>query len=231
MNKDIYLMLTTYLDDKSVVNMLSVNKKFNDPQFFKQLFSQRYPQLIKFKTEEEDWKQFYLYMVKYIAKLWEDFHYNYVTDAHYEITKSEDPRKIYMELADNMTKNQMPTNISDKIKRLDTDQYRRYILDVSYIKENGQGIKGISVPGARSLKKGVKGYPIYSDNFKAIKTTAKLLGDYRILSLWTGLDELSRKKEIETAARISDAIKKNLPLSEEDQQALIAHIESGNEEI
>lgn len=179
MNKDIYLMLATYLDDKSVVNMLSVNKKFNDPRFFQQLFSQRYPQLIKFKTERQDWKQFYLYMVKYIAMLWEKFHYNYTTDAQYEIIETEIPWAIYMELADNMQKYQMRGTLAERLK-----QTGNRVLDVSYIEGNGNGIKVISVPGSLSKKKAVKGYPIYSDNFKAIKTTAKLLGDYRILSLW-----------------------------------------------
>ena len=179
MNKDVYLLLTTYLDDKSVVGMLSVNKKFNDPQFFKQLFSQRYPQLIKFKKEGEDWKQFYLSMVKYIAKLWEDFHYNYLTDAYYDITKSEDPREIYVELVENKKKYQMRGTLANKLR-----VFKPTVLDVSYIKQNGEGIKAISVPGPLSKKKAVKGYPIYSDNLKAIYTTAKLLGDYRILSLW-----------------------------------------------
>ena len=183
MNKDIYLMLATYLDDKSVVNMLSVNKKFNDPQFFKMLFSQRYPQLIKYKTEEEDWRQFYLRMVKYIAKLWEDFHYNFITDARYGITESDNPQEIYRELVENKKKDEMPSKLGDKIIRSRTAQYGRYALDVSFISTNGGGVKVINTPGPLSKKKVVTGYPIYSDNFKAIKTTAKLLGDYRILSL------------------------------------------------
>ena len=181
MNKDIYLMLATYLDDKSVVNMLSVNKKFNDPQFFKQLFSQRYPQLIKYKTEEEDWRQFYLRMVKYIAKLWEDFHYNYVTDAQYGITESDNPEEIYNELVENKKKDEMPSKLGDKIK---SRNYTRYALDVSFISTNGGGVKVINTPGPLSKKKVAKGYPIYSDNFRGIQRAAKLLGDYRILSLW-----------------------------------------------
>ena len=74
------------------------------------------------------------------------------------------------------------------------------------------------------MKKGVKLYPIYSDNFRGVQRAAKLLGDYRILSLWTG----DAKKEIQNA-RISEAIRKNLPLNEEDQQALITRINLGNE--
>ena len=183
MNKDIYLKLSTYVDDKSVVKMLSVNKKFNDPEFFRQLFSQRYPQLIKFKTEHQDWKQFYLYMVKYIAKLWEDFHYDYVTDAYYQITDSEDPYDIYIELENNMQKYTAKGKLEDRFKQT-SNQFRPIVFDVSFIKGNGEGIKAIPAPSPLSKKKAVKGYPIYSDNFKAIKKTAKLLGDYRILSLW-----------------------------------------------
>ena len=183
MNKDIYLKLSTYVDDKSVVKMLSVNKKFNDPEFFRQLFSQRYPQLIKFKTEEQDWKQFYLYMVKNIAKLWEDFHYDYIKDAYYRITKSEDPWEIYMELANNVQQYMGIGILADRLKQT-ANQFRPIVFDVSFIEGNGLGIKSIPAPSSLSKKKAVKGYPIYSDNFKGIKTTAKLLGDYRILSLW-----------------------------------------------
>ena len=183
MNKDIYLMLTTYLDDKSVVNMLSVNKKFNDPQFFKMLFSQRYPQLIKFKTEEEDWRQFYLRMVKYIATLWEDFHYNFITDAQYGITESDNPQEIYRELVENKKKDKMPAKFGDKIKSLNA-YYDGQGTDVSYMAADGGGVKVIKTPGPLSKKKVVKGYPIYSDNFRGIQRAAKLLGDYRILSLW-----------------------------------------------
>ena len=103
--KDIYLLLTSFVDDKSVVRMLSVNRKFNDPEFFRLLFSKRYPNLIKFKKKnEEDWKQFYLNMIYWISKLEEDFHYNYIDDAKYKIATSENPKEIYNELIDYKTR-------------------------------------------------------------------------------------------------------------------------------
>jgi hypothetical protein len=36
-NKDVYEYLLNFADDRTIINMLSVNKKFNDPIFFEKL--------------------------------------------------------------------------------------------------------------------------------------------------------------------------------------------------
>lgn len=38
MNKDVYLLIADNADDKTVVNMLSVDRKFHDPEFFECYF-------------------------------------------------------------------------------------------------------------------------------------------------------------------------------------------------
>ena len=78
LTKDTYEHLAQFADDKDIVTMLSVNKKFSDPIFFERIFKRKYPLLIKFKKENETWKHFYLRMIKSISKLNEDYHIPYI---------------------------------------------------------------------------------------------------------------------------------------------------------
>ena len=89
MNKDVYLKIASEMDDKDVLAMLSVNRKFNDPEFFRQIMFQRYPLLIKFRKQGEDWKQLYLRMVTYILKLNEEY------DVDYIPAPSFNPKRVY----------------------------------------------------------------------------------------------------------------------------------------
>ena len=77
-DKDIYEYIVNLAEDRVVINMLSVNKKFDDDLYFKKILERRYPLLIKFKPEDEAYKQFYLRMVKYMAKLWEEYKIPYI---------------------------------------------------------------------------------------------------------------------------------------------------------
>jgi len=76
--KDVYEYLANFADDKTIINMLSVNKKFNDPVFFERIFKRKYPLLIPFKTDYETWKEFYLKMIKYISLLEEEYDIPYI---------------------------------------------------------------------------------------------------------------------------------------------------------
>ena len=69
LTKDIYLYLTRFADDKTILNMLSVNKKYNNEKFFEQVMRRKYPLLLKFKKPEQSWKQFFVGMVYCIAKI------------------------------------------------------------------------------------------------------------------------------------------------------------------
>ena len=86
--KDLYLYLINFADDKTILNMLSVNKKYNNDIFFKTIIERRYPYLINFKRDET-WKSFYLRLIHYISKLEEK--YNYIVDSEIII----DPETIY----------------------------------------------------------------------------------------------------------------------------------------
>tara|TARA_R110001599_G_scaffold74040_2_gene204374 strand:+ start:435 stop:749 length:315 start_codon:yes stop_codon:yes gene_type:complete len=82
MNKDTYEYLTNFADDRTILNMLSVNKKFNDDVFFKRVLFRKYPLLLKFKTEES-YKNLFLRMTYYIAKLEEEFEIPYIPLEEY----------------------------------------------------------------------------------------------------------------------------------------------------
>ena len=72
LNKDTYLYLAQFADNRTILNMLSVNKKYNDSQFFRQVMKRKYPMLVKFKGNA-DWKRFYIGMVYCIAKIQENY--------------------------------------------------------------------------------------------------------------------------------------------------------------
>ena len=63
LTKDIYLYLTNFVDDKTILNMLSVNKKFNNPDFFQQVIRTKYPLLIEYKDETITWRKFYVNLI------------------------------------------------------------------------------------------------------------------------------------------------------------------------
>ena len=60
--KDLYLYLTNFVDDKTILNMLSVNKKFNNPDFFQQVIRSKYPLVIEYK-DEITWRKFYVNLI------------------------------------------------------------------------------------------------------------------------------------------------------------------------
>lgn len=72
-SSDMYEYLGKFAEDRDVLNMLSVNKKFNDPVFFERALGRKYPFLLNFKTDRVAWKQFYISMIYYISKMKESF--------------------------------------------------------------------------------------------------------------------------------------------------------------
>ena len=77
LTKDTYEYILNFADDKEIINMLLVNKKFagklSDDGFFERIVERRYPLLVEFKEKDESWKHFYLRMIKYIYLLKEKY--------------------------------------------------------------------------------------------------------------------------------------------------------------
>ena len=88
-NKDIYEKIANFADDRTILTMLSVNKKFRDEKLFQRIIQRRYPLLIEFKQPEETWQHFFVKMTYYIHKLEEDY------DIPYIPTKGYDPRDLF----------------------------------------------------------------------------------------------------------------------------------------
>ena len=87
--KDIYFEnLAKHADDRTIIEMLSINKKYNDPWFFQTVLQRRYPLLLQFKTPNESWRQFYVSMINSIALLQEKYDIPYISDATFN------PKKI-----------------------------------------------------------------------------------------------------------------------------------------
>lgn len=78
LSKDTYLYLTQFADNRTILNMLSVNKKFNDDMFFEQVMKRKYPLLISQKQNYETWKHFFLKNIYYISKIEEQYGIPYI---------------------------------------------------------------------------------------------------------------------------------------------------------
>lgn len=87
--KDVYEYLANFADDKTILNMLAVNKKFNDPIFFERIMKRKYPLLLKMKPRKMDFKHFFLTMIHYIAKLEEEYKLPYLPSERF------DPERFY----------------------------------------------------------------------------------------------------------------------------------------
>ena len=81
--KDVYEYLTNFADDRTILSMLSVNKQFNEEQFFIRVFDRKYPLLKEFRNKNESWRRFFVRMTYYIAKLQERFGIPYIPTEGY----------------------------------------------------------------------------------------------------------------------------------------------------
>ncbi len=89
LTKDMYEYLLNFANDREVLNMLSVNKKFRDEQFFKRIMKRRYPLIIRFKNEKESWKDFFILTIYYLSKLKEIYSLPYIPTLDF------DPKSVY----------------------------------------------------------------------------------------------------------------------------------------
>ena len=83
LTKDTYEHILNFADDREIIIMLSLNKKFNDEKLFERVMKTRYPLLIRYKKENETWKELYVRMVFYISKLKELFSIPYINVPGY----------------------------------------------------------------------------------------------------------------------------------------------------
>ena len=91
-------------NDKDLLKACSVNKYVNekvcDDIFFRNRLSRTYPDTLKYKPKYMNWKDYLLRVIYYIAKMKEDYNYNYEEGnpkVQYEIfkeTRNDDIRLL-----------------------------------------------------------------------------------------------------------------------------------------
>ena len=91
-HKDVYLYLTNFTDDQTTINMLSVNKQFRNDNIFERIFTKKYPLLGRFNRKGNNWKSFYIEMVRYIKMLKDN---EYLKRLHYTSISSFNPKIVY----------------------------------------------------------------------------------------------------------------------------------------
>ena len=84
LDKDTYEYILNFLDDKDIVNMLSVNRKFNNEKIYERVLRRKYPLLLKFKGNNETWRHFFLRMGKYICYINQKYNIPYIPLQDYD---------------------------------------------------------------------------------------------------------------------------------------------------
>jgi len=94
LSKDAYEYLMNFADDRTILNMLMVNKKFFSEDFFERVMRRKYPLLVEFKKKDDAWKKHFVKMVYGISKLEENYGIPYVE------MKGYNPLEFYIENKD-----------------------------------------------------------------------------------------------------------------------------------
>ena len=69
LSRDAYLLVAEQADDRTLLEMLSVNKNYHNEALFERIIKKRYPLLVRRKKKEESWKKFYIRMIYYLSSL------------------------------------------------------------------------------------------------------------------------------------------------------------------
>ena len=96
LTKDTYEYILNFADDREILNMLSVNKKFRDEKLFEKILKKRYPDLLQYKGEES-FSSFFIKMVYYIVYLKEKYDIPYFVGMNPE--ELYNSSKMYIRLA------------------------------------------------------------------------------------------------------------------------------------
>ena len=75
LTKDTYEYILNFADDREILNMLSVNKKFRNEELFEKVLKRKYPELLQYKNESL--QDFFIKMIFYISYLKEKYNIPY----------------------------------------------------------------------------------------------------------------------------------------------------------
>ena len=77
LTKDTYEYLLNFAEDRDIINMLSVNRKFNDEKLFEKIVKRKYADLLAYKEKDESWKRFFIRLVYYVSRLHDVYEIDY----------------------------------------------------------------------------------------------------------------------------------------------------------
>lgn len=180
LTKDMYEYLINFVDDKTVLNMLSVNKKFNDPVFFEKIMRKRYPTIIRYNNK--NWKQLYIETIYWVSRLKEEF--------NFEPVPYIDPKIVYSELKNTFVnfllkkENILRKSLFRSIRRKDLNSIKKLI-------ERGVVLSQINTFKPEDLKFLLENVDIKNLNLEIILKNAKRRKHYEIVSY---LETLINKK-------------------------------------
>ncbi len=97
LTKDTYEYILNFADDREIIIMLSLNKKFNNVKLFERVMTKRYPFLIRYRKKNETWKELYVRTVFYISRLKELYNIPYINVNGYN------PEAFYYKYMNNDT--------------------------------------------------------------------------------------------------------------------------------
>lgn len=105
-DKDLYLKIAGHADARTILNMLQINSPYLKDENMKMIILNKYPELLKYKKEDESYREFYIRIVYYVSKMKEEYNYEYSKEDFlvspknlykllkgYEIFKNFDVRK------------------------------------------------------------------------------------------------------------------------------------------
>ena len=115
LNKDLYEYLCYFVDDKTIINLLSVNRKYNE--CYEIIVRRKYTYLVKFKKDTESWKNFFVKQIFCILKLEENYGIPYFPTETYNpcefyFSRPDDKRWNRIDAYEYALKEAVKTNIS-----------------------------------------------------------------------------------------------------------------------
>lgn len=132
-SKDIFQHLGDIADDKTVLQMIYLNKKTYGDDYIKRILESRYPYLLQYKDPRESYRHFYVKNIYYIAKIREEFNVIYNKDYSH-IT----PQNFYKILEAYDTFMKLPTPLeNNNFELFFPDEYTYQIIfgDRNYLGE------------------------------------------------------------------------------------------------
>ena len=133
LTKDTYEYLLNFADDRTMLNMLSVNRKFNDEKLFEKLVKKKYSDLIDYREENETWKHFFIRLVYYVSRLKDVYDIDYfpgLNPFEFNYLDSQEALDVALITAIRTGNISMIKNLFPKIK-IGERTLRRYLREAS----------------------------------------------------------------------------------------------------